>query len=338
MAGNRFIIVGENIHCTRIYKVGGKHVHEDGGGHYIGYRHGTAEQRLPVPEAFISSDDWANGKVKHCAVAMWQARHGDTGARACGEDYIRAMAKRQEQAGATYLDINVDEYSTDLGERIELMKWSVDIVQNAVSVPVSVDSSNIDILRAGLGACDPERGKPMVNSVSLEREDAIALAAELGAVVIASAAGRSDLPSTADERLANLAVLVPKLREAGFSAPDMHIDPLVFPISTDTSSGRSFLDAVAALRREYGADVHIVAGLSNVSFGMPKRSLINRVFAYLSRETGADGGIVDPDQINTAILDALDTSDDAFQLARTLLLGEDDFGMEYIAACRGGRI
>jgi cobalamin-dependent methionine synthase I len=218
------------------------------------------------------------------------------------------------------------------------MQWTVDAVQKAVAVPVSVDSSHIAVLRAGLQACDPSRGRPMVNSVSLERAEAIEIAAAHKAVVIASAAGEKDLPNTPEERVANFERLMPKLRIVGFEDDDLHLDPLVFPISTDGGNGRRFLDTVAAVRARYGDAVHIVAGLSNVSFGMPNRKLINQVFARLAVEAGADGGIVDPLQINAGILDTLDPATEAFKLARALLLGEDEFGMEYIAASREGRV
>lgn len=70
----------------------------------------------------------------------------------------------------------MDEFSTDVDERINVMKWMVGVVQQAVPVSMSIDSSNVDIIRAGLEVCDQSRGKPMVNSVSLERVDAIDIA------------------------------------------------------------------------------------------------------------------------------------------------------------------
>lgn len=336
---SEFIGVGENIHCTRIYKVGGKYVKVAGKGRYaINYTVDGKTRHLPIPSVFTESADWEAGKVKHCAVAIWQGNYGDKSVKIAAMDYLQSLAKDQEAAGATYLDINVDEFSTDVEERIRLMRWTVGVAQQAVSIPMSIDSSNIDILRAGLEACDQSRGRPMVNSVSLERVDAIETAAEFNVVVVASAAGEKGLPSTAEERLANLDVLMPKLAAAGLDNASIHVDPLVFPISTDSNNGKSFLDAVSAVRKKYGKDIHIVAGLSNVSFGMPNRKLINQVFSYLAVEAGADGGIVDPLQVNTDILRSLDTESESFKLARALLLGEDEFGMNFIAASRNGTI
>ena len=339
MKVSRFVSVGENIHCTRIYKVGGLFVKQTEGDNYaISYKAGDETRQLPVPAEFTGNADWESGKVKHCAVAIHQGTKGDEAGKAAGVDYLQNLARKQEAQGATYLDINVDEYSTDIAERIALMQWTVQTVQPAVSIPVSIDSSNVDILRAGLEVCDASRDRPMVNSVSLERTDALKAAKDFNAVVIASAAGKSDLPSTTEGRMENLEKLMPMLSEAGLTMADIHIDPLVFPISVDGTNGTGFLEAVTAIREKYGEDIHIVAGLSNISFGMPKRKLINQVFTYLAVEAGADGGIVDPAQINVGVLENLDTTSEAFRMAKALLTGEDDFGMNFITASREGTI
>ena len=133
----------------------------------------------------------------------------------------------------------------------------------------------------------------------------------------------------------NIDALIPKLTAAGLKKQDIHIDPLVFPISTDSSNGKNFLQTVSNVRAKYGPEIHIVAGLSNVSFGMPNRKIINQVFSRLAVEAGADGGIVDPMQINAEILSAMDTDSEDFKLAKALLTGEDEFGMNFITAFRG---
>ncbi|MCK5849480.1 MAG: dihydropteroate synthase [Kiritimatiellae bacterium] len=336
---SKFIAVGENIHCTRIYKVDGKYARPQADGRYaIEYTADGESKTMPVPEHFMKNADWEAGKVKHCAAAIWLGNNGNDEEKSAGIDYLRAAAKKQVSTGATYLDINVDEFSTDIEERVQLMRWVVGIVQDTVDIPISVDSSNLDILKAGLEACDKSRGRPMLNSVSLERPEAIALAAEHEAVIIASVAGEKDLPSSTKGRLENLSVLMPKLRNAGFQDEHIHIDPLVFPISTDSTNGIGFLESVSAIRKNYGDKIHIVAGLSNVSFGMPCRKLINQVFTWLAVEAGADGGIVDPLQISIDTLNTMDLNSDKFKLAKALLLGEDDFGMNFITASREGKL
>lgn len=335
MTERKFIAVGENIHCTRIFKVGGTRVKTDNGSsYYITFVNKGANDRLPVPERFTKTADWEAGKIKHCAVAYWQALNGDAVSKQKGIQYLSSLALEQQEAGASYLDINVDEYSTDVAERVDLIKWAVKNAQESTSIPVSIDSSNLDILTAGISACDKKRGKPMINSVSLERKDAVDVAAEAGAVVIASAAGESGLPSSPEERMSNIDRIISTLHAKGFSNSDIHVDPLVFPISTDGSNGTNFLSTVSKVREKYGKDIHIVAGLSNVSFGMPNRKLINQVFSWLAVKAGADGGIVDPMQINGKIIAGMDPSNTQFKLAEELLLGKDEYGMNFIEAFR----
>lgn len=335
MTDKKFIAVGENIHCTRIFKVGGTRVKtDDGSSYYITFVNKGTDDRLPIPPQFTKTADWEAGKVKHCAVAFWQALNGDTEARGKGIEYLGSLAEAQQKAGASYLDINVDEYSTDVPERVELIKWAVKNAENSASIPVSIDSSNLEILKAGIEACDKSRGKPMINSVSLERSDAVDVAAAAGAVVIASAAGETGLPSSPEERMSNIDKIIEILHGKGFSNSDIHVDPLVFPISTDGTNGTNFLSTVSAVREKYGDEIHIVAGLSNVSFGMPNRKLINQVFSWLAVQAGADGGIVDPMQINGKIIAGMNQSDPQFKLAEDLLLGKDEYGMNFIDASR----
>jgi 5-methyltetrahydrofolate--homocysteine methyltransferase len=334
MTRKPFIAVGENIHCTRIFKVGGQRVKSDNGkDYYITFGPGEKD-RLPVPAHFQQTSDWEAGKIKHCAVAFWQGINGDGKAKQSAIDYLKGLAVQQERSGATYLDINVDEYSTDVSERVELIKWGVKTIQGATRLPMSIDSSNLDILRAGLQACDRGRAKPMLNSVSLERRDAVEVASEQQAVVIASAAGEKGLPSAPDERMKNIDAIIAMLHAKGLKNSEIHIDPLVFPISTDGNNGNSFFETVSMVRRKYGPEIHIVAGLSNVSFGMPNRKLINQVFSWLAVQAGADGGIVDPLQINGEIIAGLDSNAEEFKLAKELLTGKDEFGMNFITAFR----
>jgi hypothetical protein len=335
----KFIAVGENIHCTRIYKVGGLYVKSVDGQDVILFGEKAEKQTLPIPRHFLETADWENGKIKHTAAAIWQGMNGKTGEeRRKGRAYLQFMTSEQETNAASFLDLNVDEYSTDVEERCAVIQWAAEAIQEVSHVPLSIDSSNTIILAAGLEACDAAKGKPMVNSVSLERQEAVGIARNFDACVIASAAGETRMPGTAEERLANIAVLSEVLEKAGFAEQDIYLDPLVFPVSVDPQNGKTVLHAIKALRDRYGKTIHFAPGLSNISFGMPKRKLINQVFTYLARENGADGGIVDPGQINSAILDAMDPEEEPFRLAKELLMGEDEFGMNFIGAVRSGRL
>ena len=339
MAKGKFIAVGENIHCTRIYKVGGEFVKESPGkGWAIVYKDGGAQKRLPVPMAFQDSGDWAAGKLKHAAVGIWQGLYGDAAGQKAGVEYLHHMVRAQEAHGAHFLDLNVDEFSTEVEERRKVVQWAAKVLQQVASVPLSIDSSNVDILEAGLDACDRSKGKPLVNSVSLERKEAVRAAGAAKAAVIAAAGGEAAMPTSREERVANVERLMALLTKEGLSAGDIYLDPLVFPVSVDPGNGRLILDSVEELRKKYGAAIHFAPGLSNISYGMPNRKLINRVFTKLGVQRGLDGGIVDPLQINDSALGKLDEGSEPFQLTRAFLLGEDQFGMSYISAVRGGRI
>jgi 5-methyltetrahydrofolate--homocysteine methyltransferase len=335
----KLIVVGENIHCTRVYKVGGNFVKkQDNGSYAIVYGGKTDIRLLPIPTRFTETADWAAGKIKHCGVAVWQGLYGDVTGQAAAVDYLQYLALRQETADASFLDVNVDEFSTDIDERCRAIRWVADVVQAKSRLPLSIDSSNPAILRAGLAACDQKRSRPMVNSVSLERQDSIPVAAEFKAVVIASAAGERDLPADTGQRLANINRLMPLLAAVGIQGGSVYVDPLVFPVATDSNNAQSFLDAVTAIRKAYGPEIHISGGLSNVSFGLPARKLINQVFTWMAVEAGADSGILDPLQMNSKILAAADTTSEPFKLAKALLTGEDMFGVDFIQAHRDGRL
>ena len=334
-----FISVAENIHCTLIRKVGGKFAGQDEDGSYkVWWVDGGEKKALPVPDRFSQHDDWANGKVKHLAVGMWQAFYGEGEARETGIEYVKYWARTQEKFGGTYQDLNVDEFSTDVEERAKLIKVVAKIVQEESSLPLSIDSSNMDLLIAGLEECDTSRGKPMVNSVSLERQEAIDIAGKFNAVVIAGATGEEKMPDSVEERVENCIKVTEKLNKVGVANSEIHYDPLVFPVSVNKENGLHVIDTVKQLRDKYGSEIHFAPGLSNISYGMPNRKLINQVFTYECFKEGLDGGIVDPRHINLNVFKNMDESSEQYKLASDLVLGRDDFGMNYITASREGTV
>jgi 5-methyltetrahydrofolate--homocysteine methyltransferase len=271
-------------------------------------------------------------------VAIWQGLYGDSAGQQAGVEYLHYLVRVQEAHGAHFLDLNVDEFSTELAERRKVMQWAAGVLQQASSVPLSIDSSNVDILEIGLAACDRSKGRPMVNSVSLERKEAVRAAGAAGAAVIAAAGGEGAMPTNKEERLANVERLMALLDKAGLRLGDVYLDPLVFPVSVDSGNGRLVLESIEELRNKHGEAVHFAPGLSNISYGMPNRKLINQVFTRLCVQSGLDGGIVDPLQINDGALARLDEGSEPFQLARAFLLGEDQFGMAFITAARAGKL
>lgn len=330
-----YIIVGENIHCTRVRLLEGKFVEELSDGSFaLVFSEKGAKTHLPIPSSVVEGDNFKSGKVRHVAVAVHQGLYGSAEEKDLGKRYIQAMVLEQEAHGAWFLDLNVDEFSMETDEKLEAVQWAARVIQEVSSVPLSIDSSEPEILEAGLAACDKSKGVPMVNSVSLERSSLIPIAAKKGACIIAGATGRDSMPESKEERLANIEELMKILKSEGFEDGRIFIDPLVYPVSVAQDNGVIFIDTIKTVREMYGKDIHFAPGLSNISHGMPKRNIINQVFAKLCLDAGCDGGIVDPKQINDGILAGIDYSDRFYGLAKELLLGKDEYGMNYISAFR----
>jgi len=334
-----FVVIGENIHCTRIVKRGGRHTTElPGGGAGVTFRCDGSDRVLPIPPDWAeTSPDFADGKVRHIALAVHQAMNGDGEQRAAGEAYLLHAARRQVDAGARFLDVNVDEYSHEPARRAEAMRWLAAFLSRNLDVPLSIDSSSRQTLVAGLECCRKEVGRAMVNSVSLERVEYVEVVRRFDAEAVVSAAGREDLPTDVDGRMANFEEIIGRLDEAGVARGRMHLDPLVFPVSTEPAHGRNFLAATAEAKRRFEG-VRLSGGLSNVSFGMPQRKLLNMVFVRLCVEAGTGSGILDPVQTPLDAIAAMDAASERFRLARAFLTGEDAFGLQFIAAHREGRL
>ena len=335
-----FVIVGENIHTTRIVLRNGKrHRTLEDGSEVVTYTNADGEAAtLSVPAWFKESQPYEQGQVKHFMIAVRGGIDGDETAQAEGREYVQAEALRQIREGAAFLDLNVDEVSYKLDVQKQCMRWLVGAVQEVSTVPLSVDSSNPEIIEAGLEVYDAELGRPMVNSVALERPEVFDLVQASNGVAIVTAAGESGMPSDAEERVTNATALIDRALERGIALGDLYVDALVFPISVDGAYGRHYLDAVEELRRRYGGELHITGGLSNVSFGLPSRKLINDTFIHLAIEAGANSGIMDPVQSKIGDLIELDFEQERYALARDMLEGRDDFCMNYISAHKEGRL
>ena len=337
-----FQVIGENIHTTRVLRRKGKRISElPDGAQAVNYRTKSGEARyLQIPEEFKKTQDYEEGRIKHVQIAMRSAMAGGEQATE-GLRYLHRLAERQEDAGAHFLDLNVDEISLYLEQQQEAMRWLVTTMKQATRLPLSIDSSNVDIIRAGLEAWNDGgggSGRGMLNSASLERLDALDLAREHDARIIVTAAGDSGMPSSTDERVTNASRVVDAALAKGIPAADLYVDPLVFPIAVDQTFGNHCLAAIAALRQRYGPEIHLTGGFSNVSFGMPARRLINDVFLRLAIDAGADSGILDP--VTSHIDQVLDQDRSApqYRLAEDLLLGHDQYCATFIRAHRKGEL
>ncbi|MHB8892722.1 MAG: dihydropteroate synthase, partial [Candidatus Limnocylindrales bacterium] len=207
--GTPFLIVGENIHATRILKRAGRHAAElPDGSVGIGFE-GPDGSRLilPVHPDLVAARDFGQGKIKHVGSAIRWALGGDEHA-ATAAAYIQALAARQERTGADWLDLNADEIASDSGTRARAMAWLVETVEATAGVPVAIDSSDVAVLAAGVAASTQPVGRLLLNSASIERPEVLELAAATGCAVILAASSAAGMPANAEERVANAIHLV----------------------------------------------------------------------------------------------------------------------------------
>jgi len=241
------------------------------------------------------------------------------------EEHIIRTAVEQVEAGADYLDVNGGDPRE--GREVENIAWLVELVQAHTDVPVAVDSANPDAVRKGLSLA---AGKPILNSISLESERLVAMlpiVAEHDCMVVALLMADGGTPAGGDERLRRAETIIEKLTGAGKKTGEIIVDPCFLPVSADPGGGRGVIDGIAAIRREW-PEVHVGGGVSNISFGLPKRKLVNIAALAQAVFAGMDYAIVDP--CTTGIVATI--------LAAEVVAGKDDFCMNYVTAEREGRL
>jgi hypothetical protein len=346
-----FVVIGENVHATRSYQRRGKNIVTVGGVEFLAFNDVSRNYRtLQIADPVAASAEFAKNKVKHIRNAILLGMGGD---RALGsdktgvvtpeaaqdaKDYLIAAAIRQQRAGAHYIDVNVDEIDADEGVRVLAMDWLVRLLERALGVPISLDSSSLPALRAGFAASVSPCGPLLLNSASAERPEALDLAAEHRAAVVLSAAGRGSLPADIAGKVKNANEIYAAALERGIAPADCHVDLLVLPVGVDSVNGANFLGAARAFRDEHGPDVRLTGGLSNVSFGLPNRKLINDAFMALGMDNGVDSGIIDPVTLDVSRVRAMDRDAKPFRIAANVLTGVDMFAMDFLEAFRAGEL
>ncbi len=202
---------------------------------------------------------------------------------------VRAEAVAQVQAGAHVLDVNA---GIPLADEPAILAEAIRVIQATVDVPLSIDSSVIKALEAGLAAY---RGKPLVNSVTGESdrlEVVLPLVKEYGAAVIGVANDELGISEDPQVRFAVAQKIVARAEAFGIPREDVIIDPLAMPIGAVTSAGLSLFTLVRRVREELG--VNTVCGASNVSFGLPDRVTLNGAFLTMAIAAGMTCAITNP--------------------------------------------
>ena len=238
-------------------------------------------------------------------------------------DFIQQRALEQAQKGADYIDVNC---GTLIDEEAAALPWLVQTVQQAVNKPCCIDSPNPLALEAALKV---HKGQPMINSITGEAERynaMIPLVKEYQANIVALVMDdEHGMPKDAATRIKVGAKLIDRMQTDGVPVSNIYIDPLVQPISTSGDMAVVVIDTIKGIRESY-PHVHFMCGLSNVSFGLPKRGLLNRTFLTLCMSAGLDGAILDPG--NRQMMSMV--------IATEALLNKDAFTKQYLKSYRKG--
>jgi len=239
-------------------------------------------------------------------------------------EFIQNLAKKQVDGGAGMLDINV---GTRVSNEPEDMEWLVNIVQEVVDLPLCIDSPNPVALERGLKL--HKNGRPLVNSTTAEEsrlKSVLPIVKEYKCMVVGLTMTEAGIPHSAEDRCKAAGKIIEAATKEGIAIEDIYIDPLVMPVSTDVKCGLLVIETLKSVKSSFPG-IKTVMGLSNISFGLPNRKLINRTF--LPMVIG---------YLDSAIMDAGDIKIMATLKACATILGEDDYCMEYITAYREGRL
>ena len=239
-------------------------------------------------------------------------------------DFIRNLAIKQVDGGACWLDINA---GTRPDCEPDDLLWLVNLVQEVTEVPLCLDSANPKALRHVMPAV---KKTPMINSISGEPsrlEGILPIVAEFNCPVIALCMDDRGIPADSEGRMTVIRKVFEETRKAGILEKDMYVDPLAMTIATNTNAGNIIFETMRRIRTEF-PEAHISCGLSNVSFGLPYRSLINRTFMVLALQAGMDTALIDPNDRD--LVSAI--------YATELLLGKDRHCLNYTRAYRSGKI
>jgi len=239
--------------------------------------------------------------------------------------FIQQEAINQINSGAHMLDINC---GTNLKSEKLDMEWLIKIIREVTNVPFVIDSPNPEVIEYGLSIYTGNR--VMVNSVTGElkrMEDIFPLVKKYNTDIIALTLDESGMPHTAQQRLNVAKKIINKAKEYGISEEKIYFDCLVRPVSTEPEQILEFLNALKMIKNE-NPNVKTICGLSNVSFGLPNRKLINSVFVVLCLYNCLDAALIDP-----TIKEMVSSI-----YATEVLLNKDEFCLNYITACREGKI
>ena len=238
------------------------------------------------------------------------------------EEHIKNIAKAQAEAGCAYIDVCA---SVEDDKEHEVMKWLIDLVQEVTDTPIALDSPNAETLVK----CMPYCKKPgLINSVSGEgnkMEIVFPVIADTKWEVVALLNDNSGIPKTAADRLRVFDSIMAEAEKYGIAPNRIHIDPLVEMLCTSDDGIAMVEEVMSTIKAKYPT-IHITGAVSNISFNLPARKLVNQAFVVLAMKAGMDSAVLDP--LNRDMMGMI--------YAAEACLGLDEMCMEYISAYREG--
>ena len=240
-------------------------------------------------------------------------------------EFIIQEAQKQIEAGANYVDVNAGTFGPE--REPEFLCWLVETIQGTFDNLLSLDSPNPAAIEPALKS---HKGKALINSISLEKkryESLMPLVRDFGTDVIAMCADDEGMPGGLEPKLKLAGALVDRLTGDGIPLENIYIDPLVHPIGTDHTYGKVVLQTIEKIMAEFPG-LHTVVGRSNVSYGLPFRFQLNQIYLVLAMGRGLDAVILDP--TDKRLMANLTTA--------LVLLGQDEFCMNYIQAHNEGKL
>lgn len=214
--------------------------------------------------------------------------------QALDESSLIALAVKQVEAGADFIDINVGTGSGSVTDEINTMKWAVEKVQAHIDKPLCIDSADAEVLSAGLSTIKNE--KCMINSTNAEKaqmDKVLHLAKTYDADLVALPIDEQGIPATVEKRIDVCRRILDASDKYRIPGNKILFDPLVLPISTDNRQGKVTLDTLAAIKRTF-PESRTIMGLSNISYGLPQRKKINNSLMHMAIYAGLDAAIANP--------------------------------------------
>lgn len=240
------------------------------------------------------------------------------------EELIKHRTCIQAETNVDFIDCCA---SVSEDEEVDTLKWMINLIQEVSDIPISIDSPSAQSCIEAIKYCN----KPgLINSVSMEGDKIDLVFKEISKTkweCVALLCEDNGIPQTTAERMKVFHNIMDKAKEYDIAPSRLHIDPLVFTLSTNEDSLTMFAECCQLIKAEY-PEIHITSGLSNISFGLPGRKYFNQSFMVLAMNAGMDCAIMDP--TNRDMM--------AMIYATDALLENDDYCLDFIKAFKKGVI